>query len=329
MIKQYNIMTACNDSLAPFVAVELTAIARNLKDAPVDFYLLHSSVSDSNIEMLDSLCKELDEGGQITFHEIKVPDEEIFDELAKYGNGNPKEVYYPLAAHLLLPDNVDRVLYLKAGDTLITEDIAAFYNYGFNCKSLIVTGARYHDVGAGNLVRVYSEDDLGDRENGLPLILRGLFNSGSYILNLEKMRADGRTLADYQFLANTLSDTIGKDKTAIYYGDQGLLSAAFVGDIQYYFFTDIQNVFYMPYNFCLWFYDSYNAIPPYSTPIINFAGVPFKPWQGKYPLHIKRFQPGDDKLIPLSTLKDNQAGYYYLWHEYAIITDMLLKKLGY
>jgi lipopolysaccharide biosynthesis glycosyltransferase len=322
-------MTACDDSLAPFVAVELTAIARNLKDAPVDFYLLHSSVSDSNIEMLDSLCKGLSDGGQITFHEIKVPDEEIFEELAKYGNGNPKEVYYPLAAHLLLPENIDRVLYLKAGDTLITEDIASFYNYGFNDKSILVTGARYINIGNGSSARVYNENDLSDRENGLPMILRGLFNSGSYVLNLEKIRADGRTLADYQFLANTLAETLGKDRTDIYYGDQGLLSAAFVGDIQYYFFTDVQNVYYMPYNFCLWFYDNYQAIPPYNTSIINFAGVPFKPWQGKYPLHIARFQPSDENLISLRTLKDNQAGYYYLWHEYAIITDRLLEKIGY
>jgi hypothetical protein len=143
------------------------------------------------------------------------------------------------------------------------------------------------------------------------------------------MREDGRTLADYQFMANTLSDTLGKTKTDIYYGDQGLLSATFVGDIQYYFFTDIQNVYYMPYNFCLWFYNNFNARPPYTTPIINFAGTDFKPWQGKYPLYLKRFQPKEDKLTSLNSLKENQAGYFYEWHEYAIITDNLLEKLGY
>jgi hypothetical protein len=126
-----------------------------------------------------------------------------------------------------------------------------------------------------------------------------------------------------------LADTLGKDRTDIYYGDQGLLSATFAGDIQYYFFTDVQNVYYMPYNFCLWFYNSYQAKPPYTTPIVNFAGAEFKPWQGKYPLYLKRFQPPEDKLLSLGRLKENQAGYFYEWHEYAIMTDRLLEKLGY
>ena len=38
MEKQYNIMTSCDDNLVPYVAVGLTAMAQNLKDASVNFF---------------------------------------------------------------------------------------------------------------------------------------------------------------------------------------------------------------------------------------------------------------------------------------------------
>lgn len=130
MEKHYNIMTSCDDALAPYVAVGLTAMAYNLKDAEIDFFFLHSRVSQKNINLLKNLCDQL-ETGKIRFHEIIVPDEEIYDGLAKYGNGWAGEAYYSLCAHLLLPENVDRVLYLDAGDTLVIGDIAPYYQHDF------------------------------------------------------------------------------------------------------------------------------------------------------------------------------------------------------
>ena len=62
MRKQYNIMTSCDNNLVPYVAVGLTAMAHNLKDADIDFFFLHSHVSQNNIEMLEALCEELKNG---------------------------------------------------------------------------------------------------------------------------------------------------------------------------------------------------------------------------------------------------------------------------
>lgn len=251
MKKRYNIMTSCDDNLAPYVAIGLTAMAYNLKDANIDFFFLHSRVSRKNIEMLKALCGEL-ENGKINFHEILVPHAEIYSELARYGTGWAGEAYYSLCAHLLLPDDVDRVLYLDAGDTMIVGDIEEYYNYDFQGKSLVVTGSRYKVVW-GNL-ELYGAEDLGDWKNTLPPILRGIFNSGSYVMNLDKMRKDGRTLGDYQYLSMTLREIYGENNHNIYWGDQGLLSAAFAGDVRYYGYPEIQSVWYMPYNFCLLFY---------------------------------------------------------------------------
>ena len=62
MEKHYNIMTSCDDTLAPYLAVGLTAMAFNLKNAGVDFYFLHSQVSQKNLELLKTLCGKLDNG---------------------------------------------------------------------------------------------------------------------------------------------------------------------------------------------------------------------------------------------------------------------------
>ncbi len=325
MEKQYNIMTSCDDNLVPYVAVGLTAMAHNLKDVEIEFFFLHSRVSQKNIEMLKTLCEKL-ENGKIRFHEILVPHAEIYFELSKYGNGWAGEAYYSLCAHLLLPDKVDRVLYLDAGDILIIGDIEPYYQCDFQGKSLVVTGARYKFY-EGNL-ELFRADDLGDWEEGLPGILRGIFNSGSYMMNLNKMREDGRTLADYQYLTGKLCEVLGEDNHNIYWGDQGLLSAAFVGDVRYYGFPQIRNLWYMPYNFCLWYYDRMNEAPDYSPAILHFAGTAFKPWNGTYPIFLERFQK-KEQLHSMNELKTGQVGYFYLWHEYAIMANTLLEKIGF
>ena len=180
-------------------------------------------MSSKNISMLKDLCGELG-NEKVCFHEIFVPHAELYSELAKYGNGWAGEAYYSLCAHLLLPESIDRVLYLDAGDTLVIGDIEPYYHCDFQGKSLVVTGGRYKLL-EGKL-ELFDTADLGDWEEGLPGILRGIFNSGSYMMNLDKMRKDERTLADYQYLCGKLRELLGKDNHMIYWGDQGLLSAA-------------------------------------------------------------------------------------------------------
>ena len=117
------------------------------------------------------------------------------------------------------------------------------------------------------------------------------------------------------------------DALNIYWGDQGFLSAAFVGDIHLYKYPEVQNLWYMPYNFCLWYYDRVNIMPSYTPAIIHFAGA-IKPWKMKYPIQIERFIVPNE-VHSFKELKIGQAEWYYQWHEYAFLTDKLLKELGY
>lgn len=107
-----------------------------------------------------------------------------------------------------------------------------------------------------------------------------------------------------------------------------MLSAAFIGDVRYYGFPQIRNLWYMPYNFCLWYYDRVNEKPSYSPAILHFAGVDFKPWNGTYPIFLERFQK-KEHLRSISELRNGQAEYFYIWHEYAIMADSVLEKLAF
>lgn len=321
---QYNILTSSDNNLVPAMAVSLTAMAKNLAHAHVDFYLLHSQILPVNIQMLTALCNGY---GNITFHEVKVQNSEDYDPLVRAGRWY-RETYYPLCAHQLLPASLDRILYLDAGDTLVVGDIDPYYMCDFEDHFLLVTPQRYK-LRAGMPVP-YESDDIADRTM-LPDILEGLFNSGSYMINLKKMRESGIDLAWYCYLTEQLRKAKAeeKEREPVYFGDQGLLSVAFVGHLKYYGYPEIRDRWYNPYNFCVGYYDQVDQKPDYEPAVIHFAGVPFKPWKAAYPIFPERFARAGGETRELSELKPQQLEYYFLWLEYLFLTDKVLSMLGY
>lgn len=215
---QYNILTSSDDVLIPQIAISLTAIARNLSHASIDFYLLYSRISPENIQMLSKLCNGY---GNIVFHEIRVENPEDYDPFVQAG-GWQRETYYALCAHRLLPETMERAMYLDAGDTLVVGDIAPYYACDFDDNFLIVTVQRYKNE--NGLAAPISAEDIANPAF-LPGILKGLFNSGSYILNLKKMREAGVDLSWYcsftEYLRN-LKSSLCPDCEAeetVYFGD--------------------------------------------------------------------------------------------------------------
>jgi len=323
MAEQYiNIMTSCDETLARQLPVTLQSIHENITTGPVNFYLFHTTISEGTIKRLEKLCSYY---GNIFFHEIVISDTEKYLEIAKYGGGWCAEAYYSLRAQDYLPLEMERILYLDAGDTLVVKDIDSYYFSDFDDKSLVVTAGRFKGVNMQGQLQTYETEDLWDL-NLLPGILCGVFNSGSYVINLNKSRIDGYTLDDYIYLAKSLAATLGRTEK-VYIGDQGLLSAAFLGDVKYYAYPQIADLWNMPYDFGVWYFERMNSLPTYDIHIIHFSGVPFKPWNGKYPIFLKEFQT-QGKEHMLNELKIGQAEYYYLWHEYAIKADEALNHIS-
>ncbi|MCL2080116.1 MAG: hypothetical protein FWH17_09845 [Oscillospiraceae bacterium] len=281
--KRINIMTSCDDNYAKLIPVQLLSIADNLIkcnfDVPIGyeihFYLFYSRVSEEKISCIRSYCNTLG----IEFHQVFIADATPYAELASKGGKWTYEAYFSIECQRYLPAEVDRILYIDAADILIIGDIGEYYFTDFEDCSIIVTCSQYKFDANGGLTAIESDDLYNDEL--FPRILRGIFNSGSYVINVNKMRNENQSLNDYIALKKAL-ENIYPDKEEIYFGDQGLLAAANVGDIRYYAYPEIKNLWFQPYNFCIWFFDRATEIcggnPWYIPRILHFAGG-MKPWQ--------------------------------------------------
>ena len=66
-----NILTSCDARLIHLLPVSIQAIAHNLKEKTVNFFLMHDKIPDGNLHMLQMQCQHL---GNINFHAIQVSD---------------------------------------------------------------------------------------------------------------------------------------------------------------------------------------------------------------------------------------------------------------
>jgi lipopolysaccharide biosynthesis glycosyltransferase len=269
-----NIMTSCDDNLAKYILPQIASITANLSAYHVDFYLFHSRIGTDNIRRIGEYSQAFE---HFSFHEIVVENTEPFAELAQRGGGWAYEAYFSLCCHEYLPESVDRILYIDAGDIIINGDIAEYYFGDFCGASLIATAARFTE-GPQGLVAFRREDIENDER--LAGIKRGLLNSGSYVINVTQFRKDRLTIEDFLCVSRFLCERF-PDHKPVYFGDQGLISVAFLGDIKYFAYPEIRNLWYMPYNFCLWFFDRMES-PWYTPKILHYAGVNFKPWQARF-----------------------------------------------
>ncbi len=317
--KTVNIMTSCDENLVRYVPVLLQSIADALRDKEVHFFFLYHSISEASLELFGKQCEVY---GNLDFNPIQIGKEDMenYQILASAGGQWCPEAYFSLMAHELLPADVDRVLYLDAADTLVIGNIDDYYFSDFEEKFIIATGIRYKEI--DDRFYIIDESDIENPE-GLAAITRGLFNSGSYVMNLTGMREDGRyTFPSYLELAALTKQLRGTEP--VYWGDQGFLSTVFLGNIKYYGYPERKDYWYMPYNFCLWYYNDRTQKPDYDISILHFAGAE-KPWHISYPTLLERFQPGE--LRGMDSLRQGQEDYYMLWYETALKTEHLLDRL--
>ena len=318
-MKTINIMTSCDGNLMKFIPVELESIAASIKNRNVNFYLFHDGKDQSLVDNIKAVKYE-----NIKFYDVVVKNAGGYGAIARAGGGWCAAAYYSLCAHKYLPDDMDRILYLDAADIMVIGNIDDYYFDDFDDKMLIVTAAKYA-VKDENIFP-YEPLLLLDKRCASE-ISRGLFNSGSYVINLNKMREQNYDVKDYFLCAQILYNSTGRNPKT-YFGDQGFFSLLFVGNIKYFDFPKIADIYYMPYNFCLWYFDKQPQRQNYKARIVHFVGKNiFKPWKGRYETFLKRFQ-SEDELFELDDLNINQIHYYKMWYEYALMADKRLNDCG-
>lgn len=119
-----NLLFCINRSFVPLLINCVNSILRCGGTAEYDAYILHSDLKQTDCRRIEA---ETEEG--ITFHYVPV-DADIFSgfpETKRY----PTQIYYRLAAPLLLPKELDRILYLDV-DTVIINSLEELYHTPFD-----------------------------------------------------------------------------------------------------------------------------------------------------------------------------------------------------
>jgi lipopolysaccharide biosynthesis glycosyltransferase len=171
-----NIVTALNQKYIPYTGTMLVSLAVNEKEH-VDAYLLHSELTDADIKSLEKAVY----GYDMSIIPLFV-DKKNFSERLPHNDQWSLETYYRLMMLELLPDTVDRALYLD-GDMIINKSLRELYNSDFEEAEIIAC-----DDKSG----LNTPDRYGPKHNEMFRIPYEngyrYFNAGVMLLNIDRLR---------------------------------------------------------------------------------------------------------------------------------------------
>ena len=165
-----NLLFAINRNFSDHLRTCLNSIVKNGGVEHYDAYILHSDLDKTS---MTTIQKEA--GAAVTCHFIAV-DESIFHgfpESKRY----PKQIYYRLAAPLLLPKHLDKVLYLDV-DLVVINSLRELYDMDFEGNYYIACSHTNEFLTKFNQLRLGVEDCV-------PYI-----NTGVMMMNLSLLRCD-------------------------------------------------------------------------------------------------------------------------------------------
>lgn len=163
-----NLLFAINRKFTELLCNCVRSIVRNGGAEHYDAYILHS-----DLEQADMARVRQEAGTIMACHFISI-DESMFQGFPETGR-YPKQIYYRLAAPLLLPGDLDRILYLDV-DLVVINPLSELYNMDFDGNYYVGCSHVRSFLTKFNQLRLGVEDDV-------PYI-----NTGVMLLNLPALR---------------------------------------------------------------------------------------------------------------------------------------------
>jgi len=191
-----NILFAINHKFTDLLCNCIRSIVKNGGADHYDAYILHSDLQEK-----DRKCIDLTAGDCMTCHYITV-DESIFEGFPE-SNRYPRQIYYRLAAPLLLPENLDRILYLDV-DLVVINSLEELYHTDFEGNYYVACSHVKEILTKINQLRLGVEEVV-------PYI-----NTGVMVMNLTVLREN--------LTIEQISDTAQKKMHTILLPDQDLLT---------------------------------------------------------------------------------------------------------
>ena len=239
-----NILISVDEKYLKISKVMLFSLKNNIPEK-ITVYVLFRGNRDSK-EFI-SFEKDM---VKIDIKVVKVDVEDNLTQRLKVGLHYSAAMYFRIFAHLLLPENIDRILYLDA-DLIVKKDITSFYAQDFAERYMVVC----EDKNADSTEILNHKNKLGIAQN------HKYFNSGVLLMNLKKMREDISK-------ENILSDIVGL-QDRILYPDQDILNKIYENKVKY---ND-----YRKFNFQVFQKDKISKIQLENAYVIHFIGEN-KPW---------------------------------------------------
>jgi len=254
-----NILTTLNKNYLPQLQVMLTSLAVNNPNDTFSIYLLHSGIAAEDMIGVEQQC----EAYGYRFSPIQVNDN-LF-EAAPITKRYPKEMYYRLLAHKLLPLELERILYLDP-DILVINPLRPLWET--ELKENVFAAAAH--TGKTELANSVNQLRLGTEHD--------YYNSGVLLMDLNKARTE--------IIPEDIFEYVELKGKELILPDQDVLNAVYGNRI-------------LPIDDVIWNYDARN----YSnymvrsgglcnmvwvlehTVILHFCGKE-KPWKPRY---VRRF----------------------------------------
>lgn len=209
-----NIAIAFNEKYIPYAYVMLTSLFENNKHRDITVYMLYQDISDEALAVFEGLEEKY---GQ-SLYAIEVSQKNILDTLPHTDEWTI-EVYYRLMLQDLLPETVDRVLYLDI-DVIVNGQLDGFYDVDFEDAYLAVN--RDMSEAAFGLVdqqvALFSHHGVDPKE--FPY-----FNAGIMLMNIEKIRQE---YDFYRFI-----EEFNLRRENIFAQEQDLLNDLFFGKVKF------------------------------------------------------------------------------------------------
>lgn len=119
----YNILCATDDNYVPYCGIMLTSLFENNKELKLYIYILAEHLSDKSRNEFATLARNYNQKIEI----ITVNNDTLKDCPIRTGDHVSIATYYRLLAPILLPSEIDKVLYLDC-DIIINNNISKLYN---------------------------------------------------------------------------------------------------------------------------------------------------------------------------------------------------------
>lgn len=250
-----NILVTLNSGYVLPLCTMLKSLSYSNEGTDIDLYIVHSSLTLADFQKINAVTINTD----ISLHPIKV-DNSLFDG-APTCKRISKETYYRIFASELLPEKLDRILYIDP-DTVVINRLDDFYNTDFGSNVLI--GAKHFD----GAIDIWNRKRLGIKHS------KRYINAGVMLFNLKLMRE--------LFSSERVFDIIKKKKPILFLADQDVINImydGYIGLYDEYVINLDERCFARLLN-----KESFEKAKKYvdeHTDIIHFNGK-FKPWKSDY-----------------------------------------------